>query len=197
MVLQGIPTAISKWALGLIVVVIQLVSPAIAGGDSLTLSDYAKSPVGKILFLRHASAPGNGDPANFSLNDCASQRNLDDAGRQQATALGTLFRQHEIVFPRIYSSQWCRCHETAKLLNIGPVVNILGLNSFYQNILPREETLDALRIVMSNLPDDGGLTLMVTHYVTISAITGIGVESGGAVAYEPLTGLAVKLNLKG
>ena len=78
---------------------------------------------------------------------------------------------------------------------MGPVVDLPGLNSFYQGIVPREATLDALRAAISELPDDGGLTLMVTHYVTISAITGIGVASGEAVAFDPATGRAVKLDL--
>ena len=166
-----------------------------AARDKITLSAYAKSPVGSVLFLRHALAPGNGDPADFTLDDCASQRNLDAVGRRQAAVLGALFRQHGIVFSRIYSSQWCRCLETAKLLKLGPVTDLPGLNSFYQGILPREKTLDELRKVMSNLPDDGGLTLMVTHYVTISAITGIGVASGEAVAFETAAGRAFKLDL--
>ena len=70
-----------------------------------------------------------------------------------------------------------------------------GLNSFYQGIVPREKTLHALRMVISNLSDDEGVTLMVTHFVTISAITGIGVASGGAVAFDPASGLAIKLDL--
>ena len=170
-------------------------SSVIARAEGYPLSAYAKSPIGKILFLRHALAPGNGDPIYFSLDDCSSQRNLDAAGRQQAAALGKLFRKHSIFFSRIYSSQWCRCRETAELLEMGPVFDLLGLNSFYQGVVPREATLDSLRLVLSNLTNETGLTLMVTHYVTISAITGIGVASGEVVAYEPATGFSVKLDL--
>ena len=195
MVSQGHLEMIRYWVLGLFSAALLLASPAMAAQDKIALSAYAKSPVGSILFLRHALAPGNGDPADFTLADCASQRNLDAVGRRQAATLGELYRQHAIAFPRIYSSQWCRCRETARLLEMGPVVDLPGLNSFYQGIVPREATLEALRAAMSELPDDGGLTLMVTHYVTISAITGIGVASGEAVAFDPATGRAVKLDL--
>ena len=195
MLLRVILKAISNLTLGLFFLALLLISPVIAGAESLALTAYAKSPVGKILFLRHALAPGNGDPAHFSLDNCSSQRNLDAVGRQQASNIGALFREHGIVFERIYSSQWCRCRETAKLLDIGPVFDLPGLNSFYQGIVPREKTLGALRMAISNLPGDGGVTLMVTHFVTISAITGIGVASGEAVAFDPASGLAIKLDL--
>ena len=184
-----------RWVLDLFAALFLLASPALAGQNAIALSAYAKSPVGKVLFLRHALAPGNGDPAHFTLADCSTQRNLDTVGRQQSVQLGELFRQRGLIFERVYSSQWCRCRETASLLHIGPVLDLPGLNSFYQGIVPRDATLAALRAAISELPDDGGLTLMVTHYVTISAITGIGVASGEVVAFDPTTGHAVKIDL--
>ena len=90
-----------RWVLGLISAVFLLVSPALAGQDVIALSAYAKSPIGKVLFLRHALAPGNGDPAHFTLADCSSQRNLDAVGRRQSAQLGDLFRQHGLVFERV------------------------------------------------------------------------------------------------
>ncbi len=185
-----------QWAVGLIAAAFLVISPALAGQDVIALSAYAKSPIGKILFLRHALAPGNGDPANFTFSDCSSQRNLDAVGRRQSVQLGELFRHHGLVFERVYSSQWCRCRETARLLDTGPVLDLPGLNSFYQGIVPREATLAALRKAMASMPDDGGLTLMVTHFVTINAITNRGVASGEAVAFDPLTGRAVKLDMR-
>ena len=86
------------WVLGLFSVALLLTWQAMAAQDKITLSAYAKSPVGSVLFLRHALAPGNGDPANFNLADCASQRNLDAVGRRQAATLGELFRQHAVAF---------------------------------------------------------------------------------------------------
>ncbi len=193
--LSNLLTGIWRWVLGLVAAFFLLALPALAGQNVIALSAYAKSPVGKILFLRHALAPGNGDPAHFTLADCSTQRNLDTVGRRQSVQLGELFRQRGLIFERVYSSQWCRCRETARLLHIGPVLDLPGLNSFYQEIVPRDATLAALRAAISELPDDGGLTLMVTHYVTISAITGIGVASGELVAFDPKTGHAVKIDL--
>ena len=92
MLLRVILKAISNLTLGLFFLALPLISPVIAGAESLALTAYAKSPVGKILFLRHALAPGNGDPAHFSLDNCLSQRNLNFVGRQPATKIGELFR---------------------------------------------------------------------------------------------------------
>ena len=74
---------------------------------------------GKVVFMRHALAPGNGDPNHFDLESCSTQRNLDEEGRQQAKRIGEKLRDRQIRFAAIYSSEWCRCRETAKLLNMG------------------------------------------------------------------------------
>jgi len=86
---------------------------------------------GHILMIRHAYAPGSGDPANFKIGDCATQRNLDDRGRSQARAIGDWLRSKGIKDAKIYSSQWCRCLETATLLGLGPVAELPALDSFY------------------------------------------------------------------
>jgi len=171
-----------------------LILPAVAQAEALSAETYAGAPHGTVLFVRHALAPGTGDPTHFKLKDCATQRNLDDVGREQARRLGVTMRDLGISFSRIYSSQWCRCLETAELMHMGVVEQLPYLNSFYQGIVPREETLVGLRQVLDNLPEDGGVTLMVTHFVTISAIAGLGVGSGDAVAYDPKTGTAVKVD---
>ena len=80
---------------------------------SYTLDDYAKIPFGNILFVRHALAPGFGDPQNFDLNECSTQRNLNGKGREQAYRIGENIKEAGIKFKKIYSSQWCRCMETA------------------------------------------------------------------------------------
>ena len=71
-----------------------------------------------VVLLRHAIAPGTGDPANFQLNDCSTQRNLSEAGRQQAREIGEAFRDRNIPVTKVLSSQWCRCLETAELMDI-------------------------------------------------------------------------------
>ena len=150
---------------------------------------------GTVIFLRHAQAPGNGDPKNFDLNDCRTQRNLDETGRQQARAIGKRIAAAKQNLAGIYSSEWCRCLETALLLNLGAVTPFDGLNSFYQNHVQRNATLAKLKSKLDNLPHDGPPVIMVTHYVTIQAVANIAVPSGGAVLYDLNTGYARELSL--
>jgi len=155
---------------------------------SYTLDEYAKKPFGNVLFIRHALAPGFGDPHNFDLNDCSSQRNLSVEGRDQAHRIGEKFKATGIKFSKIYSSQWCRCLETAELINLGEITAELGLNSFFQGIAPKEKTLTILRKRLKSIRENQQLVLMVTHQVTITAVTGITVSSGGAVAFSTKSG---------
>ena len=136
---------------------------------------------GHILMIRHALAPGTGDPSNFQIGDCSTQRNLDDRGRAQARAIGNWLRSKGISSARVYSSQWCRCLETAKLLQMGPVAELPALNSFYELTQNREPNLKALRKFIAEQPAGGILIIMVTHLVTISAIADDFVSSGEGV----------------
>ncbi|MFZ0131574.1 MAG: histidine phosphatase family protein [Desulfobacterales bacterium] len=133
---------------------------------------------GHILMIRHALAPGNGDPPNFKIGDCATQRNLDDTGRDQARGIGSWLRKKGVTSARIYSSQWCRCLETARLLNLGPVQELAALNSFYERNQDRGPNLEALNDFISQQPVKGELIILVTHFVTIAGIAGTGVSSG-------------------
>ena len=151
---------------------------------SYTLNEYAKNPFGYVLLIRHALAPGFGDPQNFDLNDCSTQRNLDGEGREQAFIIGEKIKAARIKFSKIYSSQWCRCLETAKYMNLGEITVEPGLNSFFQGIVQKDKTLDRLRIRLESVEAKQELVLMVTHQVTITAVTGITVSSGGAVAFN-------------
>jgi len=136
---------------------------------------------GHILMVRHAIAPGSGDPENFKIGDCSTQRNLDDRGRSQARAIGEWLRSNGIEKARMFSSQWCRCQETANLINLGPVVQLPALNSFYERPQDREPNLKALRIFLSKQTSQEELLILVTHFVTISEITGEAVSSGEGV----------------
>jgi phosphohistidine phosphatase SixA len=139
---------------------------------------------GYVVMLRHALAPGVGDPANFRLDDCATQRNLSEEGRAQAKRLGERLRAHGIERAQVYSSQWCRCLETAELLDLGPVEELPALNSFFSRPAEREPMLEALRAFVAALPEDGPPVVLVTHQVTISALTGHGAASGEAVVMQ-------------
>ena len=158
-------------------------------------ADNAARFDGTVLFLRHALAPGIGDPDNFSIKDCRTQRNLDETGRAQARAIGAKLADADIKFSAIYSSYWCRCLETAQLLDLGAVTPFDGLNSFFQNHAPRDATLTKLRQKLTSLSPSAPASLMVTHAVTIRAITGLSVAPGGVVVYDLKTGTARELSL--
>jgi len=136
---------------------------------------------GRVLLIRHAYAPGSGDPSDFRIGDCSTQRNLDARGRSQAREIGEWLRNRGIERARVFTSQWCRCKETATLMDIGPVIELPALNSFYSRPQDREPNLHALYDFLSRQPLDGELIVFVTHYVTISAVTGEEVSSGEGV----------------
>jgi phosphohistidine phosphatase SixA len=139
---------------------------------------------GHILMIRHAYAPGTGDPDHFKIGDCATQRNLDSGGRTQARSIGDWLRSKGIKVANVYSSQWCRCLETARLLDLGTVAELPALNSFYELPQHREPNIKALRSFIGKLPENGDLVIWVTHYVTILEISGQGVSSGEGVVLK-------------
>ena len=170
-----------------------------ANATELTLEDYAKKPYGNVIFLRHALAPGfdaKGEPNKFKIDDCSTQRNLNSVGIDQAIELGKIFSESGIIFQKIYSSQWCRCLETARLLKLGRVFPEVSLNSGFRGIYKKEISLEKLSKLLDELKNKDGLFLMVTHYGTISAVTGIVVDSGGAVAYNAKTKTSIEVLLK-
>ena len=160
-----------------------------------TAADTSDRFVGTVLFMRHALAPGFGDPGHFSVTDCNTQRNLDETGRAQARSIGAKLAVADIKFSAIYSSYWCRCLETAQLLGLGAVTPFEGLNSFFQNHAPRDATLAKLRQKLESLSPSAPASLMVTHAVTIRAITGLSVASGGVVIYNLKTGTAQEMSM--
>ncbi|MEM8728474.1 MAG: histidine phosphatase family protein [Pseudomonadota bacterium] len=125
--------------------------------------------------MRHALAPGTGDPAAFELESCATQRNLDARGRAQAQAIGKAFRDRGITFDVVLTSQWCRTRETAVLLELGPVVDAPPLNSFFQDRSTRARQTAETRALIAALD---GRAMLVTHQVNISALTGQFTQSG-------------------
>ncbi|MDC0044767.1 histidine phosphatase family protein [Pelagibacteraceae bacterium] len=132
----------------------------------------------KLIFIRHALAPGNGDPDNFDILDCTTQRNLDSVGRDQSKRLGKFFQINNIPINTILSSEWCRCQETAKLA-FNKYDTFTALNSFYDPKFynNKERQLDELKNFIHNLEEDGNI-VFITHYVVIASMLGIGVSSG-------------------
>jgi phosphohistidine phosphatase SixA len=133
-----------------------------------------------VVLLRHALAPGTGDPAEFDVNDCATQRNLSKSGREQARRIGDLFRANGIDSAHIYSSQWCRCLETARLLGLGQVNELPIINSFFQAFHREEQQTRQLRQWLDQ-QDLSQPLVLVTHQVNITAMTGVFPASGELV----------------
>lgn len=138
---------------------------------------------GHFALLRHAVAPGTGDPPNFAIGLCATQRNLSDEGRDQARQIGGRFRDNNILSARVFSSQWCRCLETAKLLELGPVEELPALNSFFQHYERRASQTRALKQWLLQ-QDLSRPLVLVTHQVNITALTGIYPASGELVIVQ-------------
>lgn len=157
---------------------------AAAGGAAADTRAVDFDGGGRVLMIRHARAPGSGDPAHVTVGDCATQRNLDDAGRAQAREIGAWLRGRGVSHARVFSSQWCRCLDTAALLDLGPVTELPALNSFYERPHDREPNLRRLRAFLAGLPVDGPLVILVTHYVTIAGLTGEHMPSGGGVLLQ-------------
>ena len=136
---------------------------------------------GKLIFIRHAYAPGSGDPDNFNLNDCSTQRNLSKEGQRQAKYIGEFFRNNKVKIDKVLSSEWCRCKETAKIAFKNFSTNSF-LNSFYSSKFAKnkDKQVKSLKEYIKKFKSDKNLVL-VTHYVLISEILNYGPSSGEIV----------------
>ena len=157
-----------------------------AHADNNGIQEIINNIDANVIFMRHALAPGIGDPTNFKIGDCSTQRNLNQVGITQAVLIGKQLKENSIQFDKVYSSYWCRCYQTASLLDIGLVHKFSGLNSIFQNFVPRKETLKKLEQKLFELPSSS-LVIFVTHQVNIQAITKKNVISGGMVAFNTST----------
>ena len=165
----------------LVTLVIAVTAGSFALADETEKSLLAKLAQGDhVAMMRHALAPGTGDPNHFEVNECNTQRNLDESGRQQARDTGDFLRMNALGSMQIYSSQWCRCLETAELLDVGDVQELTALNSFYATMHKREDSTRQLAEWLTSQPLDRPV-LLVTHQVNITALTGVFPASGEIV----------------
>jgi broad specificity phosphatase PhoE len=137
--------------------------------------------------MRHTLAPGTGDPEHFDLSDCASQRNLSQAGRNQAQQTGEKLRAKGYSDARVITSQWCRCKETAQLLALGEPEQLASLNSFFQNWEMKQEATNKTKAWIAKelkTKADGEVIVLVTHQVNITALTGHFPRSGEMVVAQ-------------
>ena len=139
-----------------------------------------------VIFMRHALAPGFGDPHNFIKEDCSTQRNLNNKGRLQARLIGSYLKASDIKFSEILTSEWCRCIDTIKELNLGKWETFSGLNSFFQGHEKKDQVMNKLQKKLDSL-DNSDLVLFVTHQVVIAEQTGVVPSSGEMVLYNSIT----------
>ena len=169
--------------IGVISITLLLVNEAFARSE---LEVIKKNISANVIFLRHALAPGVGDPENFIKEDCSTQRNLNNKGRLQARLIGNYLRSTNLKFSQILTSEWCRCIDTAKELNIGQWTTFSGLNSFFQVYEKKDQVMNKLQKKLDSL-GYSDLALFVTHQVVISEQTGIMPRSGEMVLYNSIT----------
>ena len=138
----------------------------------------------KLIFIRHAIAPGNGDPDNFNIKDCSTQRNLDQNGINQSKKIGLFFKNNKIKIDKILSSEWCRCTDTAKYA-FENFETFNALNSFYDERFAANEInqIKDLKKYIKNWDSDKNL-IFVTHYVVISSILNTGTSSGEIIVSD-------------
>ena len=138
----------------------------------------------KLIFIRHAYAPGSGDPINFNLNDCSTQRNLNQEGIDQSKKIGQFFSKNKIQIDRVLSSEWCRCKDTAKFA-FNKYTTFNALNSFYDPRFEKnkdKQVLDLKNYIL-NLNNEKNIVL-VTHFVVISEILNISASSGEIIVSD-------------
>jgi phosphohistidine phosphatase SixA len=136
-----------------------------------------------ILLMRHADAPGYGDPKGYVISQCSTQRNLGDYGKNQAKAIGSWLIKQGIDKAQIFSSPWCRCLETAQLINLGPVKIEASIGSFFDDMsLEQKQTKELEQFIKSELKNHTKVPIIfVTHHVNIQAYTGKVVDVGDMV----------------
>jgi phosphohistidine phosphatase SixA len=143
---------------------------------------------GHVTMIRHgATTPGAGDPLGFKLEDCATQRNLTEEGRAESRRLGALLRANEIRIDRVFSSAWCRCIETAELIDAGPVEKEPALDNLYGRPQNRERQVREMRALVAGWKGPGNL-LLSTHGANMGALMGINPETAAGVVLQPLPG---------
>jgi phosphohistidine phosphatase SixA len=150
-------------------------------------SDWPDLPPVAVVLMRHALAPGGGDPPQFKLGDCATQRNLSQAGREQAQRIGREFADRGVEVGAVWSSQWCRTRETADLAFPGKRQDSPAFNSFFGRPEAQSEQTRAALAQLQSWRGPGVL-VVITHQVNITALTGVVPESGSGVVVQPHAG---------
>lgn len=168
----------SLWRCCLWVLLSTFLSAPVLAGLAEDLSDGHH-----VLFMRHADAPGFSDPTGYRLDQCGTQRNLGEVGKKQAVRTGEWLSEQGIKQAKVLSSPWCRCIDTATLLNKGPVTIEPALGSFFGDMSIANQQTEALRQLLQTSLKRHSKTpiILVSHHVNIEAYTGIVLGSGEMV----------------
>jgi phosphohistidine phosphatase SixA len=171
-----------------------LIAAPVAAADDSQEAWAALVNGGHVALIRHGNAPPGygGDPPGFKIDDCATQRNMDERGRAQARALGEAFRQHGVRVDKILSSPWCRCLETARLLALGPVENTWAVAASDKS----PDRLAALKQIVSSWRGPDTL-VVVTHALTVQALVSIMPGQAETVVVRPKRGEAPGVDVVG
>jgi len=166
--------------LNFLVIIFICINTSVKADSKKTLIDELQKG-GKLIFIRHAYAPGSGDPDNFDINDCSTQRNLSDNGRIQSQKIGNFFKENRIPIGIVYSSEWCRCKETASIA-FKKYKTKNFLNSFFSAKFAnnrKKQIIDFDKFISTW--DKNQNLVFVTHYVVISEILNYAPSSGEIV----------------
>jgi phosphohistidine phosphatase SixA len=163
-----------------ILIIFLILTNGIKADSKTQVLEYLKKG-NNLIFIRHAYAPGSGDPDNFDIYDCSTQRNLSKSGREQSKKIGNFFEKNKIPIAKIITSEWCRCKETA-LIAFGKFETKNFLNSFFSvKFLKKKKTqIKDLKKFINNWNSDKNL-ILVTHYVVIKEVLGYASSSGEIV----------------
>jgi len=166
----------------IIIIFISLTSSIKADSQKKLINELKEGR--KIIFIRHAYAPGNGDPDNFNKKDCSTQRNLNEQGIEQSKKIGIFFAKNQIISNEIFSSEWCRCKDTAKYA-FDKFKTFDVLNSFYQAKFAKNKDIQIkdLKKFIDNFEGNQNL-ILVTHFVVIAEILGVSPDSGEIIVSD-------------
>jgi len=169
--------------LNYLIIIFICINPSVKADSKKNLINELQKG-GKLIFIRHAYAPGSGDPDNFDINYCRTQRNLSDRGRIQSQKIGNFFKENKITIGKVYSSEWCRCKETASIA-FKKFETKKFLNSFFSTKFAynRKKQMIDFDKFKSTWNENQNL-VFVTHYVVISEILNYTPSSGEIVVSD-------------
>ena len=170
--------------LNYLIIIFICINPSVKADSKQNLINELQKG-GKLIFIRHAYAPGGGDPDNFDINDCKTQRNLNKKGIDQSKMIGKLFEKNKIKIDQVLTSQWCRCIDTAKYA-FKNFKEFSALNSTYQAPYDQNEIkqIKELKKFVKEWNGKGKNLVLVTHYSIITAITNAIPGSGEIVVTD-------------